>query len=240
MDRVEQTKNFRPFVKQLVVVLRDVRVWAIVLPILAASALSLSFLGPRTGAVLTLGLGLVGSYLINQIDKLPVPADAATFERLYDRILLPAVAGIFVASSSDIFVRVWLTPWHWFHARSDVPSCWFLMCGVAWDWFGVLVCGAVIALLTGPRATFAAMIGIAIWLPLTLTDMYTGTEQTLKNLTIFASSCKFLSDFTAENLGSFSEGATFGLLSRALLLVYAARVVSSWRASASSTNPFPK
>jgi len=227
--------TLRSLFRQFIVVLRDSRLWIIVLPSLALSGIAIAFLGPRVATVLTLGIGLVASYLVNQIEKLPQIGAISELDTAFQRIIAPAITGIFVAPSSDLLARLWLTPWHWFHTSSEIPSCWFLMTGVAWDWIGVLVCGAVIALLAGRRATFAAMIGVAVLLPLALTDTYRSTDGK-QTLTILLSSCQFLRDGTdaADYFEVFRSGIAFGLLSRALLVVFVAKLISSWRAGRDS------
>lgn len=223
--------NSRSFAQQFVSELRDSRLWIIVLPSLLLSGLVISFIGPRLAAVLTLAIGLIASHLLNRIEKLPIPGGLSTRGSFYQRILIPALVGIFIVPGSEILARLWLAPWYWFHASSEVPSCWFLMCGAAWGWFGILVCGSLIALLTGRRATFAAMVGVAVYLPLGLTDIYTGTLSQ-KTIALLASSCKFLSDGTdVPDFEALRQGMAFGLVVRAFLVVFTARVVSSWRAS---------
>jgi hypothetical protein len=59
---------------------------------------------------------------------------------------------------SEIFARLWLIPWYWFHSAGAVPSCWILICAIVSDWLGFLVCGALLATLVGRRATYAAMV----------------------------------------------------------------------------------
>src|SRR5205823_2979692 len=82
--------SFSSFARQFVVVLKDTRLWIVVLPFLVLVSLIVLFGGPRLAAVLTLPLGLVGSYIIRQIDRLPVIDDFSSLKNLSERILLPA------------------------------------------------------------------------------------------------------------------------------------------------------
>lgn len=84
---------------------------------------------------------------------------------------------------------------------------------------------------TGRRAFFAAMVGIAVHLPLAFTDIYTGTESR-QGLALLLSSCKSLIDETdTPDFEAFRSGMVFGLVTRAFLMGLVARMVSSWRAS---------
>jgi hypothetical protein len=150
------------FARQFIVVLKDLRLWAVLLPFLVLSGLAVSFLPARPATVLTLMIGLLASYLIGQIEKLPAIEDFSSLTSLYERTLFSALVGILPIPGSEVLPRLWMMPWYWFHTRNATLACSFLIGAVAWDWLGFFVCRAVIAIQTGKRATFAATIGVAI------------------------------------------------------------------------------
>ncbi len=218
------------FARQFVLVLKDSRLWIVVLPFLLMVSLIVLFLGPRSAAVLTLTLGLIASYIINQIDRLPVIGGLTSLNSLSERILVPALAGILVIPGPEVLARIWFIPWYWFHTSSENPSCSYLISGAAWSWLGFLVCGALLAALTRERSTFAAVVGVAVYIPLTLTDIFRGNFSQ-KGLSVLTSSCKWLADLPARadaDVESFRFGMVGGLVVQALLVIFAARLVSSW------------
>jgi len=233
-DPPHDSDNFRSFARQFVAVLKDTRLWVVVLPFLFLVSLIVLFVGPRLAAVLTLTIGLVASYIINQIDRLPAIGGLSSLSSVGERVLLPAIAGILIIPGSGVLVRIWLMPWYWFHTTTENPSCSFLMAGAAWGWVGFFVCGAVLAALTKDRGTFAATMGVAVYIPLSFTDIFTG-NLSQQALNLLASSCKW-DDSDGANLEAFRYGTAFGLVSQALLAIFAARLVSSWLAS---RNPAP-
>src|SRR5260370_32554617 len=153
------------FARQFVVVLKDSRLWIVVLPFLLMVSLIVLFVGPRLAAVLTLTLGLIASYVINQIDKFPVVEGLSSLNSASKRILVPALAGILVIPGPEVLTRIWLMPWYWFHAGSENPSCSYLMSGAAWSWLGFLVCGALLAALTRKRPPFPPIVGVPVYIP---------------------------------------------------------------------------
>jgi hypothetical protein len=218
--------GFASFARQFVVVLNDSRLWIVVLPFLLIVSLILLFAGPRLATVLTLALGLIASYIINRIDQFPVVDARSSLNSLSEKILVPALAGILLIPSPEVLVRTWLMPWYWFHKSSEIPSCSFLITGSAWAWLGFLICGGLLAVLTRERSTFAAIIGVSVYIPLSFTDIFTGNFGQ-KALSAVASSCKF-TDADSGNVDSFRMGMATALVMQALLAIFAARLVSSW------------
>jgi hypothetical protein len=227
------TSSLGSFARQFVVVLKDSRLWVVVLPFLLIVSLVFSLVGPRLAAVLSFTLGIVASYLINQIDRLPAIGDLSSLKNLTERILIPAVAGILIIPGAEVLTRIWLMPWYWFHSSDQNPSCSYLMGGAVWHWLGFLVCGALLAALTRERSTFAAIAGATVFIPLSFTDIFTGNliQQTFS---VFASSCKWL-DMKDSDVESFRFGIAIGLVVRVLLAIFAARLVSSWLISREKT-----
>ncbi len=219
----------RFFWPQFRAALKDTRLWIIVLPALLLVGVTVSFAGPRVGAVLTFAIGLIASYLLRQMEKLPVPDHFSTLSNLYVNTFLPALAGILVLSSSEILTRLWMMPWYWFHTSKESPSCPYFLTGAVFNWLGFAVCGSVIGALTERRATFAAMTGVAVYLPLTLTDIFTG-DLSRQTLSLFVTACHF-QDQSPDSLDlqTFRFGLALGFVTRALLAVFAARLASSWR-----------
>jgi len=191
--------------------------------------------GPRLAAVLTLTLGLIASYVINQIDRLPA-VGGLSLASLSERILIPATAGILLIPGPEVLTRIWLMPWHWFHTSSESPSCSFLMSGAAWSWLGFVVCGALLAALTRERSTFAATVGVAVYIPLSFTDIFFGENWTPKAISLLAS-CRWLdaNGADAADVYSFRFGTAVGLVVQALLAIFTARLVSAWLISRKKT-----
>jgi hypothetical protein len=218
---------------QVGVELADLRLWFVVLTALALGAVVFEILPLGVATVLSFPIMLLAGHLIQRIDKLPVVTGAQTLGNVYHTIV-PALSGVVVVQGAEIFARVWFMPWYWFHRFSDVPSCSFLLSGAALGWCGLLISGALLGVLTGRRATFAAMIGVATYIPLELTDAFTGTlAQKAPSL---LSSCKFFEAPTdAGDLEAFQHGVSWGMatatITGALLIILSARVVSSWVAN---------
>jgi len=233
-DQQRSSSNFRSFDTQVGFVLRDLQLWAILLPALLLIGIVIEFLPPVGAAALTAVIGLLAGYVIQPIDNFPISGGPGTLERIYEKTVMPGIVGILVVQGSDVFARLWLMPWYWlfwYHSIRETPSRWLLMCGVAWDWFGFLVCGVLLAVIAGRRATFAAMIGIAIYLPLELTDLFTGMLSQ-KSFALFLSIGKILSAGTDNvDFESARESVAWGLVFRALLLILSARVASFWLVS---------
>src|SRR6266480_1934350 len=146
------------FARQVVVVLKDSRLWMLVFPFLLLVILIVLLASPRFVPVLIFPLGLIASFIMSRIDRLPVIGEPPSLNNLTERILVPAAAGILLIPGPEVLTRIWLMPWHWFHTSSENPSCAFLMSGAAWSWFGFVVCGALLAALTRERSTFAAIV----------------------------------------------------------------------------------
>jgi len=111
--------------------------------------------GHELAAVLTLTLGLIASYIINQIDRLPVIDNLSSLTNLGERVLVPALAGILLVPGSEVFgAESGPCPGIGCIPAGENPSCSFLMTGAAWGWLGCLVCGALLAALTRERSNF--------------------------------------------------------------------------------------
>src|SRR5436853_3956084 len=237
IDEQHTLDNFRSFGRQFVVVLKDLRLWAVVIPSLLLSGLVLSFLGPRLAAVATFAIGLIASYVLRQVEKLPALGELSLPNNSYERFLIPVLVGILIVPSAEMFSRLWMMPWYWFHTSKDIPSCKFLMGAIACDWTGFLFIGVVVAILTRQRATFAAMVGIAVYMPLTFTDMFRG-NLAQSAYSLLASSCKMETGGPdSSDFQEFRYGLASGLVLRALLVIFTASLVSSWRASRRTTVP---
>lgn len=221
-------EDSRSFFGRLAITLGDLRLWAILLPTFLLSGLVLLFLGPRIATALTLVIGLAASYLISQLEKLPTFDGISIMTGFYHRALLPGLVGVLAMQGTEIFSRVWLVPWYWFHPNSEFPSCWLLMCGIVSDWLGFLLCGAVLGTVLGRRATYAATVGMAIYFPVAVTMIFTGISE--QALAVLGSSCKFLGTADPSDLETARYGMAFGYVARFFLAVFTARVVSSWRA----------
>ncbi len=216
------------FLRQFFVVLKDIRLWLVVLPFLLMVSLIILFLTPQTATILTFAVGLIASAAINQISTLPVINDFSPLHRFTSNILIPAVVGILLIPGPEVLVRIWLMVWHWFHGIEAIPSCPFLLIGAAWGWLGFLICGAILAVLTRERAVFAATVGAAVYIPLSFTETL-GVEFSQKGLSLLTASCKL--DADDADLGSFRIGMATGLVTQCLLAIFAARFVSTWKSS---------
>ena len=237
-DVPQNSGNFGSFARQSLVVLKESRLWAVVIPFLVLAGVVVLLVGPRVATVVTLAIGLVASYVINRIDKLPALDGLQSVSTLTERVLVPAFAGILIMGGSDILVRIWLMLWFWFHTSTENPSCSYLMVGAAWGWLGVIVCSAVLAALTRTRATYAAIVGVAVYIPLGFTDVFSGTLAE-KSASVLASTCKWYDGGAGGiDLDAFREGMASAVIIRALFVIFAARLVSSWlvgRATAASS-----
>ena len=92
--------------------LKDLRLWIVVLPFLLLAALIIAFVPPQLATILTLTVGLIASRIINKIDALPVVAGLSPLNSLSERVLVLALAGILIIAGPEVLVRIWLMPWY--------------------------------------------------------------------------------------------------------------------------------
>ncbi len=163
------------FFRAITVSLKDIRLWFIVIPSLILPGLALVLLKPTwLAGVVSVGLALVASHLISTVEKLPRPNEKELAESLYRKVLLPAATGILMIPSVELFGQLWAMQWHWFHTNGSIPTCSFLWTIGILGWLGNLVVPAVIALLTRERAVFATMVGLMVYIPMSLTTALSG------------------------------------------------------------------
>jgi hypothetical protein len=219
--------------------LGDSRLWLIILPSLVVCGLALSFMNSWLAGVVSIAVALIDAHLINRIESLPRPDGKELATGLYRAILFPAAIGTFVISGSDLPASIWFTPWHWFHNSGDIRPCSYLMSGFVIGILGVAIAAALTALLTRERAVFATIVGLTINIPVVLTESFSNDDLT-KSLSIVNKSCKLdLDDDIAS--GSYSDGFGFGIvagiLTRILIAIFVAKLVSTWLARRNAPSP---
>jgi len=191
-------------------------------------------------AALSLAIGLLASHLLTHVEKLPAPV--VNLRAWYFAVISPAFVGVLVVNGSAIPARLYMMIWHWFHASKEAPSCGALLTGAAFDWFGCLVVGAILASLIEERATFAAMVGITAYLSLELTEMVS-TDVGRESLSVLTGSCSWLRTDEPPDYDSFRFGFMLGMVSRALLILFvtrwASRLVRRNRSAPESPNAGP-
>ena len=214
------------FFKAIAVSLKDIRLWLIVIPSLILAGVVLILLKPTwlAGAV-SFAVGLVARHLISKIEELPRPNEKELADSLYRKVLLPAATGILIFPSVDLFGQLWVMQWHWFHAKGSIPPCSFLWVIGIFVLLGNLVVPGVIALLTRERAVFATMVGLLIYIPLSLTMGLSG-DNVRQMTSLLAKTCQMDTDSFASD--GFGVGMVTAVLSKALVAVFVAKVVSTW------------
>jgi len=207
--------------------LKDLRLWFIVIPSLLLLGFALVLLKPAwLAGVFSGGVALIASYLISTVEKLPRPNEKELAESLYHKVLLPAAIGIFIIPSVGLFADLWAMQWHWFHTNGSIPSCSSIWTIGILSLLGILVVPAVTALLARERAVFATMVGFMVYIPMNLTTAFSG-GNVQQLTTLLAKSCQMdTDDFAAD---SFGVGMVTGVLSKALVAIFVAKVVSTWR-----------
>ncbi len=217
--------------------LKDLRLWFIVIPSLISLGLALILLKPTwLAGVVSAGLALIASHLISRVEKLPRPNEKELAESLYRKMLLPAATGILMLYSASCFADLWAMQWHWFHTNGSTPACSYLWTVVILDWFGILVVPAIIALLMKERAVFATMVGLTVYIPMTLTTALSG-DNAQRTISLLAKSCQM--DIGDSATDGFGLGVVTGVLVRALVVIFVAKVVSTWRSRKNAPAPQP-
>ncbi len=206
--------------------LSDSRLWLIVLPSLVLCGLALALVKTWLASVISIAITLIDAHLINRIDTLPRPDGKQLATSIYQAILLPAIVGILIISNSGLLARVWFLPWHWFHSSDAVPPCSYILSGAAFDWLGIFVVAGITALLMKERAVFAVIVGLTVYVPLDLTESFSG-DTIQKATALLARSCQMETPSDAEVEG-FGIGAVTAVLTRALIAIFVAKVVSTW------------
>ncbi len=223
------------FFRAITVSLKDLRLWFIVIPSLILLGLALVLLKPTwLASVVSVGLALVASHLISTVEKLPRPNERELAESLYRKVLLPAATGILMIPSVGLFVDLWAMQWHWFHTNGSIPTCSFLWTIGILGWLGILVVPAVTALLTRERAVFATMVGLMVYIPMSLTTALSG-GNVQRMTSLFAKSCQMDTDDFATD--GFGLGMVTAVLSQALVAIFVAKVVSTWRSRKNAPAP---
>jgi hypothetical protein len=219
------------FFRAITVSLKDLRLWFIVVPSLVVVGLALVLLKPAWAGLVSGGVALVAGYLINTVEKLPRPNEKELAESLYRKVLLPAATGILIIPSAELFADLWGMQWHWFHPNGSIPPCSYLWTIGILGWLGILFVPAVTALLARERAVFATMVGLMVYIPMSLTTALSG-DNVQRVTSLLAKSCRMdVDDYSAD---SFGLGTVIGILSQALMAIFIAKVVSTWRARKSA------
>jgi hypothetical protein len=214
------------FFRAVTVSLKDLRLWFIVIPSLMLSGCALVLLKPAWLAGLASGgVALVAGYLISTVEKLPRPNEKELAESLYHKVLHPSAIGILIIPSIGLFAELWAMQWHWFHSKGSIPPCSSLWTIGILSWLGVLVVPAVAALLAKERAVLATMVGLIVYIAMSLTTAFSG-DNLQQATTLLAKSCQVeTDDFDAD---SFGVGMVTGVLTQALIAIFVAKVVSNW------------
>jgi hypothetical protein len=177
---------------------------------------------------------LVASYLISGVEKLPRPNEKELAESLYRKVLLPAATGILIIPSVELFADLWAMQWHWFHTDGSIPPCSSLWTVGILGWLGILIVPVIIALLTKERAVFATMVGFIVYIPMSLTTALSG-DKVQRVISLLAKSCQMdTDDFAADGFGA---GMVTAVLSQALMAIFVAKVVSTWRSRKNAPTP---
>jgi len=223
------------FFRAITVSLKDLRLWFIVIPSLILLGLALVLLKPTwLAGVVSCGLALVASYLISTVEKLPRPNERELAESLYRKVLLPAATGILIIPSVELFADLWAMQWHWFHPNGSIPACSSLWTIGILGWLGIIVVPVVTALLTRERAVFATMVGFMVYIPMSLTTALSG-DNVQRVISLLAKSCQMdTDDFAADGFGA---GMVTAVLSQALMAIFVAKVVSTWRSRKNAPTP---
>jgi hypothetical protein len=223
------------FFRAIAVSLKDIRLGLIVIPSLILAGLALVLLKPTwlAGAV-SFGLALVARHLISKIEELPRPNEKELTDSLYHKVLLPAATGILMIPSVDLFGQLWAVQWHWFHTKGSIPPCSFIWTVGILVLLGNLVVPAVTALLTRERAVFATIVGLMVYIPMSLTMGLSG-DNVQQMTSLLAKSCQMDTDGFATD--GFGVGMVTAVLSKALVAIFVAKVVSTWLSGKNAPAP---
>lgn len=217
------------FAKKALRVLVDLRVWVVVLLYAMACLLADLLWGPRIFAIIAAPLGLVAACMLAQLDPRPEGVSLSFSELIHSKNLLAALAGILILQGAEAIPRFVVLPWHWLYGEHIETHTWAVVLASSLDWLSFAVAGWCIGYLVPKRALFASMVGVAVFLPITVTELLT-SESSNRALLTFAREMKWLNEPDFD-LSSFKAGAMLGamigLFARAALTIYTARLVSS-------------
>jgi hypothetical protein len=223
------------FFAAIVSSLKDVRLWFLLLPSLLICGLILALVkSPWVAGSISFGLALIVTYLISKIETFPTPDRSELAEGFYRKMLLPVATGILIIPNMGLFVDLWATQWHWFHADGSIPPCSYIWTLGLLGWLGLLVAPTLVALLVKERAVFATMAGLMVYVPISVTRLVTGGDLQ-KATSLWVKSCQIdTADFDHD---AFGAGVVFAILSQVLVAIFVAKVVSTWRSRKNAPLP---
>jgi hypothetical protein len=211
----------------------DLRLWIIVIPSFILIGFALHLTTPWLGSSLAAAITLVDAHLLNKIESFPKPDGKELVKGLFRSVLVPAVTGIFLITNADILTRVWYMPGHWFQTSVTIPSCSYLVSGIVISFIGLALAAVLVALLTKEHALFSSMVGLAVYIPLSLTEALSSGATSQAVSTLFSESCHLdipsdATDMDAYRLG-MATGAVSVVLVKAFLVIFVTKLVSVWR-----------
>jgi hypothetical protein len=221
-----QTENrrpgFREFFKAVVASLKDLRLWLIVLPMFAIWGIAYAYLSPGFAVVISLVTGLFATHLLNKIDALPKPD-----ERPLVNSMLAGTVGALIIPSSDLLVRLWWMKWRWLHPDGAMSTCSPLLTAAALGWLGIFIAPAVTALVTKSRAVFATIVGLVVYIPLSLTDVFVSDHVT-QTMSLLSKACGWDTDPIDAATEGFKIGVVAAILTQGLIAIFVSKVISAW------------
>jgi hypothetical protein len=134
-----------------------------------------------------------------------------------------------ILQGTEAISRFPVLPWHWIYGEHIESHLSAVLVASIFDWLSFLLAGWCIGSLMPKRALLASMVGISIFLPISITQLLT-SDSTGRMLHTLAQAMQFFDDPDFD-FSEFRSGAVLGsitgLLFRAVLTIYAARLASS-------------
>ena len=216
------------FGKQAAQVLADWRVWSVVLLYAGFCIVVDRIWGPRTSAIAAAPLGILAACVLARLD-FDSADESLSFTLIRNDRFLCAMAGIMIVQGTEAIGRFPLLPWHWLYGEHIENHLSAIAVGSVFDWLSFLIAGWCIGTLMPRRALLASMAGVSIFLPIAITKLLT-SEAVNREILTLAHATGLLSD-PDWDLSLFRPGfllgSTVGLLARAVLTIYGARLASS-------------
>jgi len=206
----------------------DWRVWTVVLLYAALCVLFDRLWGPRISAIAAAPLGIVAALVLARLD-FDADDGSLSLAMIRNDSLLCALAGVMILQGTEAISRFPVLPWHWIYGEHIETHLSAVIVSSIFDWLSFLLAGWCIGSLMPGRALLASMVGVSIFLPISITELLTN-ESTGRTIHMLAQAMHFFDDPDFDIL-AFRSGAVLGgitgLLVRAVLTIYIARLVSS-------------
>ncbi len=203
-----------------------IRIAIAVLLLIALAGLAQILLGPFAMTIVIAVFGWIVSYIANNIERDLGTEYKLTLPWTPQSWLGIAFLSIILFQSIPLLLHLWLLPWRIAYGDGFYNHTIVLIGTMFFDWAGFILCGVLIAYLMPKRHLTATLVGASFFIGIMAAEAFTGSFN-YGDFTIIASLLH--SDADPQGFNAFRAGAVVGLISRVLLTVIVARLISRRR-----------